>query len=341
MPLPVALTMGEPAGIGGELTLKAWLQRRRLSAPFFVIDDPARLRSINARFALGVPIARIDEAAQAASVFSDALPVLPLSEPVDDTLGTIHPARARAVLESIDTAVRLARAGQAAAVVTNPIHKAALYAAGFTHPGHTEYLGVLDGGQVEPVMMLASPELRVVPVTVHVALEHAVRALRSAAIERLARVAAMALQHDFGIDRPRLAVLGLNPHAGEAGTMGREEIDLIVPAIDRLRAAGLQVSGPLAPDTAFTAEARRGYDVAICMYHDQALIPLKTLDIHGGVNVTLGLSFVRTSPDHGTALDIAPRGIANPGSLLSALAMAAAMAHRRHAFCAANDKDCP
>ncbi len=336
--------MGEPAGIGGELTLKAWLRRGALAAPFFAIDDPARLKAIAARLDLPVPIDVIDDRAPDSVLrarFADALPVLPVRGTVVDSPGVLRAENAQAVIASIEQAVSLAKSGRASAVVTNPIQKAALYRAGFDYPGHTEFLGALDGSGIEPVMMLAAPALRVVPVTVHVSLQQAIASLSSHAIERATRTTASALTRDFGIAQPRIAILGLNPHAGEAGSMGREDIDIVMPAIDRLRAAGLQVIGPLSPDTAFTAEARRSYDVAICMYHDQGLIPLKTLDIHGGVNVTLGLSFVRTSPDHGTALDIAGRGIANPGSLIAALNMAAAMAAQRelHAASVARNID--
>lgn len=324
--------MGEPAGVGGELALKAWLQRHTLAAPFFVIDDPARLKRLAAELDLPVPIVVIEEPTHDAwphARCDDALAVLPVRHPVIDSSGTPRPENAQAVIASIEQAVHLVKSGRACAIVTNPIQKSALYAAGFGYPGHTEFLGALDGGAAEPVMMLAAPALRVVPVTVHVALLQAIASLSSHAIERTTRTTAAALTRDFGIARPRIAVLGLNPHAGEAGTMGREDIDIVLPAIERLRASGLNVLGPLPPDTAFTAEARRSYDVAICMYHDQGLIPLKTLDIHGGVNVTLGLSFIRTSPDHGTALDIAGRGIANPSSLIAALNLAAAMAAQR------------
>ena len=219
----------------------------------------------------------------------------------------------------------------AAALVTNPIQKESLYRAGFHHPGHTEYLAELAGAAAAPIMMLACPGLRVVPVTIHLALRRAVESLSSAAIVHAGRITDAALRHDFGVGSPVLAVAGLNPHAGEAGRLGHEEIEIIEPAITELRAAGIDARGPLPPDTMFHAEARRACDAALCMYHDQALIPIKTIDFYGGVNVTLGLPFVRTSPDHGTALAIAGSGIARPDSLVAALRLAAEMAARRSA----------
>ena len=221
------------------------------------------------------------------------------------------------------------RSGRAAALVTNPIHKGSLYRAGFRHPGHTEYLAELAGTGEAPVMMLACPALRVVPITIHLPLRRAVESLTSAAIVHAGRVTDAALRRDFGIAAPVLAFAGLNPHAGEAGGLGREEIEIVEPALAELRAAGIDARGPLPADTMFHAEARRSYDAALCMYHDQALIPIKTVDFYGGVNVTLGLPFVRTSPDHGTAFAIAGRGVARPDSLIAALRLAAEMAARR------------
>jgi 4-hydroxythreonine-4-phosphate dehydrogenase len=232
------------------------------------------------------------------------------------------------VIAAIETAVGLARSGQVGAVVTNPIQKSVLAAAGFPHPGHTEFLGALAGGGAPPVMMLACPQLRVVPVTVHEPLARAIARLTPGMIVDTARLVARELAARFAIARPRLAVAGLNPHAGEAGTMGREDIDIVAPAIAQLRAEGIDARGPLPPDTMFTALARPTYDAAICLYHDQALIPIKTLDMAGGVNVTLGLSIIRTSPDHGTALDIAGRGVADPASLIAALRLAADLSRR-------------
>jgi 4-hydroxythreonine-4-phosphate dehydrogenase len=243
--------------------------------------------------------------------------------------GKPSPAHAGAVIAAIEEAVALAKAGRAAGVVTNPIQKASLTAAGFPHPGHTEFLGELAGAGVPPVMMLACPELRVVPVTVHEALAKAIARLNPVLIMETTRIVDAALKRDFGIAAPRLAIAGLNPHAGEAGTMGREEIDIIAPAIAALRAEGIDARGPMPPDTMFTALARPGYDAAICLYHDQALIPIKTIDMAGGVNVTLGLSIIRTSPDHGTALDIAGKGLADPASLIAAIRLAGQLAEKR------------
>jgi 4-hydroxythreonine-4-phosphate dehydrogenase len=325
---PLALTMGEPAGIGGEIALKAWLSLSGTGPAFVAIDDPARLSAIAVRLGLDVPVRAVSAPADALRVFAQALPVLPLEGSVTAVPGKPDPVNAKAVIASIDRAVALTRAGAFSAVVTNPIQKSSLYAAGFKYPGHTEYLGALSG-VAEPVMMLACPELRVVPVTIHMSLRRAIDELTIEAIIAASRIVAAAMKRDFGIARPRLAVAGLNPHAGEDGAMGDEDSRIVRPAIDALRAEGFDVVGPLPPDTMFGPRARQGYDAAICMYHDQALIPLKTLDVDGGVNVTLGLPFVRTSPDHGTALDIAGQGIAHPGSLIAALHLAAQMAERR------------
>ncbi len=320
--------MGDPAGIGGEIALKAWLSLRAGGPVFVAIDDPARLLAIAAQFGLDVPVRAVASPSEAATVFRDALPVLPLGMMVSSMAGKPDPANAKAVIASIDRAVALTRGGACAGIVTNPIQKSSLYAAGFKYPGHTEYLGALSGA-AEPVMMLACPELRVVPVTIHLSLRRAIDELTADAIVAAARTTAASMIRDFGIARPRLAIAGLNPHAGEDGAMGDEDARVIAPAIRTLRSEGLDVAGPLPPDTMFSPRARKGYDAAICMYHDQALIPLKTLDVDGGVNVTLGLPFVRTSPDHGTALDIAGRGVAHPGSLIAAIELAAEMAARR------------
>ncbi|WP_414638162.1 4-hydroxythreonine-4-phosphate dehydrogenase PdxA [Azospirillum sp.] len=327
---PLAVTMGEPAGVGGEITLKIWAERRATGAPpFFVLDDPRRLADLARRVGLDVPVRAIATPGEAVAAFDAALPVLPVALAAPVTPGSPDPANGVAVVASIDRAVDLVRAGQAAAVVTNPIQKSALYAAGFRHPGHTEYLAHLAGLSEEPVMMLATAELRVVPVTIHVSVRDAVEQLTTDGIVHCGRVTAAALMRDFGIASPRLAVSALNPHAGEGGAMGCEEIDVIEPAIARLRAEGIDAFGPRPADTLFHARARAGFDAALCMYHDQALIPLKTIDFDRGVNVTLGLPFIRTSPDHGTALDLAGTGKANPESLLAALRMAAEMAEKR------------
>ena len=320
MTAPLALTMGDPAGIGGEIAVAAW----RAGAPlFFAIDDPARLA------ALGAPVAEIEDPAQAEAVFRHALPVLPERLPKTPRPGAPDPANAASVVASITRAVALTQAGAAAAVVTNPINKQALReGAGFAFPGHTEFLAHL-GGVERAVMLLAGPQLKVVPVTIHVALAEAARSLSGAAIVATIRILAAALRRDFALPAPRIAVAGLNPHAGEGGAMGREEITIIAPALDALRAEGIDVRGPLPADTMFHAAARARYDAAVCMYHDQALIPIKTLDFDRGVNVTLGLPFIRTSPDHGTAYDIAGQGVASPVSLIEALRLAASMAQAR------------
>ena len=312
--------MGDPAGIGGEITAKAWTLLRQTGPAFAVLDDPARFS--------GVPGQEIGSLAEAASMFPHALPILPVRLAVPAVPGRPDPANAHAVIASIEQAVRLAQSGAAAAVVTNPISKATLYAAGFPHPGHTEFLGALTGC-AHPVMMLANEHLRVVPVTVHVSLRAALDGLTAEAIVTAGRITAAALQHQFGVAAPRLAVAGLNPHAGEGGAMGDEEARIIQPAIDALRAAGIAVTGPHPPDTLFTPAARARYDAALCMYHDQALIPLKTLDMANGVNVTLGLPIIRTSPDHGTAFDIAGSGAADPSSLVAALRLAQRMVEAR------------
>jgi 4-hydroxythreonine-4-phosphate dehydrogenase len=328
---PLAVTMGEPAGIGGEITLKTWLARSDDIPPFYVIDDPDRLASLARRLDWPAVVRAIDAPDQAVDVFVEALPVMPIGCAIRAQPGRPDPADVPAILSAIETAVRDVRGGRAAAVVTNPIHKNSLYCAGFRHAGHTEYLAELAGTSQLPVMMLVCPALRVVPVTIHQALREAIESLSSADIVHAGRVTGAALRQDFGIPTPVLAVAGLNPHAGEAGALGREEIDIIEPALAELRAAGIDARGPLPPDTMFNAEARGSYDAALCMYHDQALIPLKTIDFYGGVNVTLGLPFVRTSPDHGTAFAIAGRGAARPDSLIAALRLAARMAAGRQA----------
>jgi 4-hydroxythreonine-4-phosphate dehydrogenase len=321
--------MGDPAGIGGELTLRAWLALRSGSQRFVALDDPERFASLAHALSLDVPIATVASPAEASGVFPSALPVLPVRLANAPRPGHPDKANATAVIASIERAASLALGGTASGMVTNPINKAALYDAGFAYPGHTEFLAVLTGARGKQIMMLASPALRVVPVTVHASLRNSIAMLTTDAIVAAARTTATALQRDFGIARPRLAVAGLNPHAGEQGALGDEETTIIGPAIATLHADGIDVSGPWPPDTMFTANARARYDVAICMYHDQALIPLKTLDMDHGVNVTLGLPIVRTSPDHGTAYDIAGKGVADPSSLIAAIALAATFVERR------------
>jgi 4-hydroxythreonine-4-phosphate dehydrogenase len=318
---PLALTMGDPAGIGGELTVRAWQALHRNGPCFFALDDPQRL--------IGIPIAEIGAPAEAAAIFAKALPVLPVRLAEPPTPGHPNKANAHAVIASIERAAALCLSGEVCGMVTNPINKAALYGAGFSYPGHTEFLAALTGAQGRQIMMLASPDLRVVPVTVHASLRNSIGMLTTEAIVAAARTTADALRRDFGIDHPRLGIAGLNPHAGEQGALGDEETTIIAPAIATLRAEGIDVSGPWPPDTMFTRTARARYDAAICMYHDQALIPLKTLDMDHGVNVTLGLPIVRTSPDHGTAYDIAGKGTADPSSLIAAIKLAAELAHAR------------
>lgn len=331
-PSALAVTMGEPAGIGAEITMKAWAKRHQARLPpFFLIDDPDRIDALAQSSKLAAPVARISEPEEAAAVFPSALPVLPIALDGPVTPGHPNKATARAVVGAIDLAVEWALSGRIAGIVTNPIQKQVLYAVGFDHPGHTEYLAELSGEGVVPVMMLACPGLRVVPVTVHLSLRAAIMALDCDTVVMQAMITWRALKGDFGIAAPRITVAALNPHAGEGGALGAEENDIIGPAIEILRDRGLDITGPLPADSMFHEAARSTYDVAICMYHDQALIPLKTLNFEQGVNVTLGLPFVRTSPDHGTALSIAGTGTANPASLISALNMANSIARRRTA----------
>jgi 4-hydroxythreonine-4-phosphate dehydrogenase len=312
---PVLLTSGDPSGVGPELAAKAWAMGER----FVWIGDARHLPPgtdwrvvAEGEDAGDGPLAVLDH--------SFAAPALP---------GQPDPANAAGVITAIERAVRLVQAGKGAAICTAPIHKKALKdGAGFAFPGHTEFLAHLAGVE-RVVMMLACPDLRVVPATIHIALSEVPSALTPALLEEVIRITHAGLIRDFGIALPRLAVAGLNPHAGEGGAMGREEMEWIAPLVARLAAEGLLIRGPLSADTMFHAAARKGYDAAICMYHDQALIPIKTIDFAGGVNVTLGLPFVRTSPDHGTAYDIAGRGVADPSSLVAALRMAHQMAAAR------------
>jgi len=328
---PLALTSGEPGGVGREIALLAWSQKTDLPA-FFLIDDPAAVRERAAAIGLSVPVVELAKAGDAPAAFGSGLPVLPHGFPAPDRPGHPDPANGPAVVEAIARAVRLVQAGEAAAVVTNPIQKETLYRAGFAYPGHTEYLAALAGPEIRPVMLLAAPELRVVPVTIHIPLTEVPRQLTTELIVETGRITADTLRRDFGLAAPRLAIAGLNPHAGEGGTIGTEDRDVVAPAVARLQAAGIDAFGPAPADTLFHAEARAGYDVALGMYHDQVLVPLKTLDFWGGVNVTAGLPFIRTSPDHGTALNLAGTGRAKPDSLVAALRLAGQMAARRAAL---------
>jgi len=331
MTKPLALTLGEPAGIGPDITLQAWLRRGELGVPaFYVLGDAAFLAQRARLLGLDIPVVDV-RPEQAAEAFATALPVVSTGHGVTALPGRPDATSAEAAIGSIHQAVADVKAGHAGAVVTNPIAKAVLYRAGFRHPGHTEFLAELaadDGVVPQPVMMLWSPVLAVVPVTIHVSLREAIEQLTSPLITSTARIVAASLRRYFGVSRPRLALSGLNPHAGEDGTLGSEEDTIIAPAIATLRNAGLDVQGPLPADTMFHDAARKSYDCAICMYHDQALIPIKTLAFDDGVNVTLGLPFIRTSPDHGTAFGIAGKGTANPASLIAALRLAARMARQ-------------
>jgi 4-hydroxythreonine-4-phosphate dehydrogenase len=330
MPRPLALTLGEPAGIGPDITLAAWLRRAELELPaFYVVGDPAFLERVARRLSLPVPVAAV-EPEQAASTFTRALPAVALDQTVSAAPGHPDSSSAPAAIASITRAVADTVAGKAAAVVTNPVAKSVLYRNGFVDPGHTEFLARLaheaTGASTRAVMMLWSPELAVVPVTIHLPLREVPARLTSDLIVETGRIAAHDLRRRFAIAGPRLAVAGLNPHAGEHGTLGDEDLTVVAPAIARLRAEGIAVTGPLPADTMFHPAARANYDAALCMYHDQALVPIKTLAFDHAVNVTLGLPFVRTSPDHGTAFDIAGSGRANPSSLVAALRLAARLA---------------
>ena len=325
--------MGEPTGIGPEITIKAWQARKAAHLPAFFVIGPAALYADRAAM-LGIdqPLAEIETPESAAALFDDALPILPITAPEART-GHPMPETAGAVIQSIDKAVQMAIDGAASAVVTNPIHKAVLMEAGFGYPGHTEYLAAraVTGEETAVLMLLAIPGLRVVPLVVHEPLARVAGLVTTEAITKAGRLLASALRDDFGIAKPRIAVAGLNPHAGESGKLGKEEETRIEPAIAQLSREGIDVRGPFAADSLFHESARAGYDAALCMYHDQALIPLKTLNFHEGVNITLGLPFVRTSPDHGTALDIAVDGCADARSLCAALRTASEIASHRGA----------
>ena len=334
-PAPLAISMGEPAGIGPEILLSAWERRYSASLPpFYVLGDVALLRSRANALKLDISFAEV-EPEDAVSCFATALPVFPLKNTLIDQPGVPSAMNAAGVIEAIERGVEHIFAGRAAGLVTCPIAKKPLYDGGFRFPGHTEYLahlaGVKTGRTVTPVMMLAGPDLRAVPVTIHVALREVPTALTREAIEETARITAHDLKSRFGISNPRLAIAGLNPHAGEGGAMGHEDETIILPAIKTLRGEGIAAFGPLPADTMFHPRARAGYDAAICMYHDQALIPAKALAFDETVNVTLGLPFIRTSPDHGTAFDIAGKGLARPDSLIAALKLARRLADTEQA----------
>jgi len=326
---PIALTMGEPAGIGGEIALKAWANRAETRVPeFFAIDDRKRLERLSRTLNWPFKTIQISAPEEALEAFHHGLPVLEHTLPGSITPGQPDPTNAPAVISSIDAAISFVQSGAAGAIVTNPIHKGTLYDAGFKYPGHTEYLAAKAGG-LRSVMMLACEELRAVPVTTHLSLEKAIGALNTDDIVEVARITARALQTDFGIHNPHLMVAALNPHGGENGALGSEENEIILPAVDKLKSEGHSITGPAPADTLFHPRAREAYDAVICMYHDQALIPLKTINFSGGVNITMGLPFVRTSPDHGTAFEIAGMGVADETSLVEALKVASKIAARR------------
>ena len=329
MAQPLALTIGEPAGIGPDIAIQAWLRRNELKLPAFYLLGDRDFLGKRAK-ALGLELKLADVRAENASdAFADALPVVATGHIATARPGQPDHTSASTAMSSIRQAVGDVLAGRASAIVTNPIAKSVLYRTGFRHPGHTEFLAELaaTGGHTpQPVMMLWSPALVVVPVTIHVPLREAIAQLSIDLIVTTVRIVNAALKARFGLAHPRLAVSGLNPHAGEDGTLGTEDRSIVAPAIEILRAEGIEVTGPLPADTMFHDAARKTYDCAICMYHDQALIPVKTLAFDDAVNVTLGLPFVRTSPDHGTAFDIAGTGRANPSSLIAALRLAARLA---------------
>ncbi|MCW1383992.1 4-hydroxythreonine-4-phosphate dehydrogenase PdxA [Novosphingobium sp. KCTC 2891] len=329
---PLAISIGDPAGVGPELICAAWaLSATAALPPFFAVGSKRVLEKAARRRDLHMKVRAITSPDEAAAVFDGALPVLDLGE-TDYTPGAPDDAGAQLALDALATATRLVREGMAGALVTGPIAKSRLARVGFTHPGQTEFVAEACGVSAEDaVMMLAGPSLRVVPITVHVALHSVPGLLTTDLITRRSTIAAAALRRDYGIARPRLAVAGLNPHAGEDGRMGHEDAAVIAPAVAALQAQGIDARGPLPADTMFHAAARETYDVAICMYHDQALIPIKALDFDEGVNVTLGLPIVRTSPDHGTAFAIAGTATARPGATVAAIRMAGECARRRHA----------
>jgi len=338
--LPLALTLGEPAGIGPDIALAVWRRRVELDLPaFYLIGDPDFLAARARVLGLDIPVSAVtpaDGSAAICAAFERALPVAPLDFAVTAAPGKPDVSSAPAAIASIRRGVADVLAGRAAAIVTNPVAKNVLYRAGFSEPGHTEFLARLaaeaTGKAITPVMMLWSSELAVVPVTIHLPLRDVVGALSTDLIVATGRIVVRDLSARFGVRRPRIAVAALNPHAGEDGALGGEDHDIVAPAIARLKAEGIDVLGPLPADTMFHERARATYDVAMCMYHDQALIPIKTLAFDHAVNVTLGLPFVRTSPDHGTAFDIAGTGRADPSSLMAALALAARLAAKAPAF---------
>ncbi|WP_295217003.1 4-hydroxythreonine-4-phosphate dehydrogenase PdxA [uncultured Brevundimonas sp.] len=327
---PLVLTLGEPAGVGPEIVAAAWKALRADQTAFAVIGDAALMR------AQGVPVAEVGTPGDARDLFGSALPVLHRSLPAPVLVGSPDPANASAVADGIEEAVSFALSGEASGVVTAPIAKAPMYASGFRFPGHTEFIAELTAdapyaGTRGPVMMLTAQDLRACLVTIHVALGQVPELVTAERVARTARVVHESLKRDFAIARPRLAMAALNPHAGEGGALGLQERDILIPVAEQLRAEGIDITDPRPADTLFHDEARASYNAAICMYHDQALIPVKTLDFWGGVNVSLGLPIIRTSPDHGTGFDIAGKGVARADSLIAAIRLASEMAAARAA----------
>ena len=326
---PIALTMGEPSGIGPEICLKAWLDCHQKGDSFFLVGDIEEITRWNESLHLEVPIERIVKPAAAIEAFPHALPIVHEPMATKAVPGKPSPSNSAAIRRTIEQAVKAVLADQASAVVTSPIQKSTLQKSGFPHAGLTEYLGVLAGKNNSPVMMLMCQKLRVVPITTHVGLIEGARNLNSKEIIRQTSIVDTSLRYDFGIPSPKIAVAALNPHAGEEGQMGREEIEIISPAVQHSMRQGIDVVGPLPADSLFSEETRQKFDAFVCMYHDQALIPIKAIDFWNGVNITIGLPFIRTSPDHGTALDIVGLGKANPTSLLAALSIAKEIVNRR------------
>jgi 4-hydroxythreonine-4-phosphate dehydrogenase len=323
---PIAVSIGDPAGIGPEVLAKSWERRNEEGLPaFFAVGDPRAISVV-----WDGPLRRIDSPDEAQACFGEALPILVVEDAGDIVPGQPNMPGARCAIQALEIAVGLARSGASAALVTGPVSKAELYAIGFTHSGQTEFVaercGVAPGNVA---MMLAGPSLRTVCITTHVPLASVSALLTVELVVSRGRVTARGLQRDFGIANPRIAIAGFNPHAGEGGALGREEIDILLPAIEQLRDEGIDITGPLAADTMFHPRARAKYDAALCTYHDQALIPLKTLHFDEGVNMTLGLPIVRVAPDHGTAFEIAGRGLAEPGATIAAIRLAGQAAERR------------
>jgi len=336
---PIAVTMGDPAGVGLQTTVLAWQHRAQLGLPPFVLyADPGALKAHIAQLDVAIPVSEIHSPGEARQVFQNAVPVIPVALEADLTLGTSNKAHAGTTLQSIELAVRSTLAGETSAVVTNPITKATLTAAGFPHPGHTEFLGALatryapNANLTEPVMMLVADELRVVPLTIHMPLCKVAATVTTDTVVAAIKTIVRALEMDFAIANPRIAIAGLNPHAGENATLGVEDRDQILPAVVRCQDLGMNVVGPLPADTMFHQQARTTYDAALCMYHDQALIPVKTLAFDRGVNITLGLPFIRTSPDHGTALDIVGSRDVSAVSFIESVKAARTLVQNRSAF---------